>query len=105
MSYRYRTPSPNFAPSESMPARQELSVGTKMLVAVLGFVLVSLVVLFAGRVPFQPQPDVLTGPQYDTYLAQDTELLTNYGYTLEGNVHIPIERAKELVLERGLPTR
>jgi hypothetical protein len=104
MSYRYRTPSPSFAP-EGLPESQELSVGTKMLVAVLGFVLVSLLVLFVGRVPFQPQPDVITGPVAETYLVEDTRLLSSYGYTIEGNVHIPIERAMELTVERGLPTR
>ncbi len=56
-----------------------------------------------------PQPQLQTNPQAD--LAQfeksANERLHSYGWVDReaGVIHIPIERAMELVAERGLPTR
>jgi hypothetical protein len=75
---------------------------TALLVA---FVLVTLLILLAGRLPFTPTPLANTGATYKEYVARDTTLLTSYGNTTEGKVHIPIDQAMKLIVERGLPVR
>jgi hypothetical protein len=58
-----------------------------------------------GRVP--PEPRLQTQPFADIeqQRAEERRLLTSYGWVDQraGVVRIPIERAKELLLERGLP--
>ncbi|EFO79533.1 hypothetical protein OSCT_2659 [Oscillochloris trichoides DG-6] len=76
-----------------------------MTTLVIAFVLITLLVLFAGRVPFRPAPIAQPGTPASVYIERDTQLLSTYGYTLEGTVHIPIDRAMELIVERGLPVR
>lgn len=97
MSYRYGNSPP--------AARQAPSERRIMTALLIGFVVVSLAVLLAGRVPFVPSVTPISGPSYRTYVEDDRRLLGSYGYTLEGRVHIPIERAMDLLAERGLPTR
>jgi hypothetical protein len=58
-----------------------------------------------GRVP--PEPRLQTEPFADIHRQRDEErrLLSSYGWVDErtGVVRIPIERAKELLVEKGLP--
>jgi hypothetical protein len=96
MSYRYG----NSAQDGPMPNERRIMIG--MLVT---FVLVSLLVLWAGHFPIRPGVTTLDGPNYKTYVADARTLLTTYGRTSEGAVHIPIEQAMNLIAERGLPTR
>ncbi|HMQ30561.1 MAG TPA: hypothetical protein PKD53_07515 [Chloroflexaceae bacterium] len=96
MSYRYGT---------TVQTRRQPNERRIMIALLVGFLVVSLAVLLAGRVPISPTPTPLTGPTYRSYVENDRRLLGSYGYTLEGRVHIPIERAMDLVAERGLPTR
>jgi hypothetical protein len=97
MSFRYRAYG-----QEQVQAPSALRLMTTLVIA---FVMISLLVLLAGRVPFTPTPQANEGTTYKQYVANDTELLNTYGNTLEGNVHIPISRAMELIVERGLPVR
>jgi hypothetical protein len=76
-----------------------------MTVLLVAFVLISLLIFLAGRLPFTPTPLTNTGSTYKQYVARDTELLSTYGNTTEGNVHIPIDQAMKLIVERGLPVR
>jgi hypothetical protein len=99
MSYRYRYEN-SIQSGQQMPNERRLMIG--MLVT---FVLVSLVIIWAGRLPVRPGVTPLDGPSYQTYVADDRQLLSSYGNTLEGAVHIPIDRAMDLIAERGLPTR
>ncbi len=106
MSYRYQAPYRNDPPSQAQaqapvqPMPQAVSLMLAMLVV---FVIVSLVVLLAGRIPFTPTVVALDGPTYLDYFPAQDELLGSYGYTLEGKVHIPIDQAIDLIVERGLP--
>lgn len=56
-----------------------------------------------------PQPKLLVNEPLNlsTYRAKEHEALTTYGWTDQstGLVRIPIERAKDLLIERGLPVR
>jgi hypothetical protein len=97
MSYRYGNTAPVGA---RVPNERRI-----MIALLVTFVVVSLAVLLAGRVPFVPAVTPLAGPTYKTYVEDDRQLLGSYGYTLEGNVHIPIDLAMDLVVSRGLPTR
>ncbi|NWF80567.1 MAG: hypothetical protein HXY37_11045 [Chloroflexi bacterium] len=97
MSYRYQS---SYQPARRAPGAIQIMSG--LLVT---FVVVSLLVMLAGRVPFVPSVTPIAGPTYKDYVLPARELLTSYGYTLEGNVHIPIDRAMDLIAERGLPTR
>jgi len=77
-----------------------------MIAGLVVFIMLSLVVLLAGRLPFTPQPAPVTGNTYQqSYVKEARKLLSNYGYTMEGKVHIPIDRAMDLIVERGLPVR
>jgi hypothetical protein len=97
MSYRYGNSAPQ---GRQMPDERRLMIG--LLAA---FVLVSLLVLWAGRLPVRPGVTPLDGTSYKTYVTDARELLGSYGTTAEGRVHIPIDRAMDLIVERGLPTR
>jgi hypothetical protein len=96
MSYRY---------GNSVQAARQPNERRIMIALLIGFVVLSLLVLMAGRFPLSPTVTPLSGPSYTTYVEDDRQLLGSYGYTLEGTVHIPIERAMDLIAERGLPTR
>jgi hypothetical protein len=97
----YRT-SPGYGSGAAAPQLSARRIMTAMIVT---FVLVSLLVLFAGRLPVTPQPLFPAGPTYREYTQEADVLLSSYGYTLEGRVHIPIDRAMDLVSQRGLPVR
>jgi len=58
-----------------------------------------------GRVPAEPRLQTQPFADIDQQHAEERQLLTSYGWVDEqgGVVRIPIERAKELLLERGLP--
>lgn len=99
MSYRSRT-------QEYMPVQPApLSARRIMIAMIIVFVVVSFLVLFAGRIPVTPQPLFPEGPTYRSYAQDDAVLLSSYGNTIEGSVHIPIDRAMDLIVERGLPVR
>jgi len=59
--------------------------------------------------PAGPQPQLLVNEPGNLaqFRAHEHDVLTTYGYEDKnaGVVRIPIERAKALILERGLPTR
>jgi hypothetical protein len=61
----------------------------------------------AGEAP--PEPRLLTNEPLNLqeFRARETQAIDHYGYVDQaaGTVHLPIERAKELLLQRGLPSR
>jgi hypothetical protein len=61
----------------------------------------------AGQLP--PQPRLQTTPWQDLkgFRAAEDQELGSYGWIDEKNgvAHIPIDKAKEMILQRGLPTR
>lgn len=65
--------------------------------------------LAAGQEKEPPMPRLQTQPFKDVYLLKQgqRERLESYGWTDKATsvVHIPIERAMELMVERGLPSR
>lgn len=67
--------------------------------------------LRGDRHPLEPPPDPLLQANPEDALAamraQETRILTTYGWVSReaGVARIPIDRAMELVLERGLPAR
>lgn len=65
--------------------------------------------LAAGQVKEPPTPRLQTQPFKDVYLLRQAEQakLTTYGWIdkSSGVVRLPIDRAMELTLQRGLPTR
>ncbi|WP_174714058.1 hypothetical protein [Candidatus Viridilinea mediisalina] len=109
MSYRYQGSFQRPQPQASyQPAAKRRLSAQPIMAALLGtFVVVSLLVLLAGRVPGPPEVRPLPGVDYRQYEQRDLRLLGDddgYGYTVEGNVHLPIERAMDLLVQRGLPT-
>ncbi len=58
-----------------------------------------------NRLP--PEPRLQTNPREDLrdLRAQEDAILNSYGWVdrAAGSVHIPIDRAMEIVLERGIP--
>jgi hypothetical protein len=104
MDYRYQSsyqPERVFQPQAA--ARRTPSARPIMAALLATFVVVSLLVLLAGRVPFVPDVVPLSGPTAQEYVARDRQLLSSYGFTTEGRVHVPIEHAMDLLVERGLP--
>ena len=111
MSFRYSNnykpqPQPEVQPQlqaqtqEGMPRERRLIVWY-----LITFLVVSLIVLWAGRFPIVPSVTPLDGPNAANYQAQARALLGSYGTTAEGKVHISIDRAMELIAQRGLPVR
>jgi hypothetical protein len=64
---------------------------------------------FAGVRPLPPPPRIQPNPAADIqdYFQSQQNLLNTYGWIdrQNGIVRLPIDRAMELLLERGLPTR
>jgi hypothetical protein len=63
---------------------------------------------FAGPRELPPQPRLQVHPRDDLqfYLQAEQEKLNTYGADpATGAIHIPIDRAMELVMQRGLPSR
>jgi len=63
---------------------------------------------WSGPRELPPSPRLQVTPRADLegYLKKEQERLNSYGVNSEtGAVHIPIERAMELMVERGLPSR
>jgi hypothetical protein len=64
---------------------------------------------FAGARPLPPAPRIQSNPGADvqSYFQSQQNLLSTYGWIdrQNGVVRLPIDRAMDLVLERGLPTR
>jgi hypothetical protein len=64
---------------------------------------------FAGPRPLPPPPRIQTDPAVDlqSYRESEQNLLNAYGWVdrQNGVVRMPIDRAMELLLQRGLPTR
>jgi hypothetical protein len=60
----------------------------------------------AERFP-EPRLEVREGEQLDSDITKEEQQLNSYGWMDEkaGSVHIPIERAMQLVAQRGLPVR
>lgn len=65
--------------------------------------------LAVGQVKNPPAPNLQTQPFKDVYQLRATEAakLSSYGWVDKdgGVTHIPIDRAMEIVLQRGFPTR
>lgn len=63
----------------------------------------------APSAPTFPAPalEAVPGAAYEQFLAQEQKLLNSYGWVDQkaGIVHIPIDRAMDLLLQKGLPTR
>jgi hypothetical protein len=98
MSYRsapYETP------------RQAASLSRLMLAGLVAFVVISLVVMFAGQVPFQPKADLLNYERTSVdYRNAAQQQLTTYARGTDGSVQIPIERAMTLLIEQNrIPVR
>ena len=64
---------------------------------------------FAGAQPLPPPPRIQPQPGIDmqTYFQSQQNLLNTYGWVDKQNgiVRLPIDRAMQLLLERGLPVR
>lgn len=64
---------------------------------------------FTGVEPLPPPPRIQSNPGADmqSYFQSQQNLLNSYGWIdrQNGIVRLPIDRAMELILERGLPTR
>ncbi len=78
-----------------------------ILTLLITFLLVSLIVLFAGQFPPAPTALPPTEFTYQQLKVQDDEVLNTYGWVdrAEGQVRIPITEAMRLIAERGLPVR
>ena len=59
--------------------------------------------------PVPPQPRIQVNPQEDfqAYKREQERILTSYGWISrdDGRVRIPIDRAMDLLVQRGLPAR
>lgn len=64
--------------------------------------------LVEGR-PLPPEPRLQVTPEIDlnTYRAKEDSLVNSYGWVSKeaGVVRVPVDRAMELMLERGFPVR
>ncbi len=79
-----------------------------MTVALIVFVVFSLVIIMIGNLPAAPVlPTVGSSAQWQRLKAEQIEQLSTYGWANQeaGVVHIPIEEAMRLQVERGLPAR
>jgi hypothetical protein len=80
---------------------------TIIVVMIAIFFAISITALLAGFLPAKPAVLPTTGVTYQEVFAQDRQVLDNYAWLnrQEGRVYIPVNRAMDLIAERGLPTR
>lgn len=100
---RYRAQS--YAPVRRAP---RMPSARNLIITMLAvFLVVTVIILGLGDLPARPGPETYTGLTYRDLKVQDERLLTTYGWVnqQEGVVRIPIDRAIDLVAERGLPVR
>lgn len=102
-SNSYQAPPPPL--SEAQAQAQVSRERRQMIGMLITFVVVSVLVLFAGRIPTKPGVTPLAGPKAADYVAEAQALLTSYGTNADGSVHIPIDVAMDLIAQRGLPVR
>ncbi len=62
---------------------------------------------FAKNVPVEPQLQALPKRDIKTFREEEDRILNSYGWADKNarTVHVPINRALEMVAERGLPSR
>lgn len=91
------------------PTRKKMSVAVMLMTtALVIFVALSVFVIVMGILPTRPVlPQVGSAQEWRTLRAEQQELLGSYGWIDKENgvVHIPVERAMSLLVERGLPVR
>lgn len=88
--------------------RSLTSARTLIIVLMSIFIAVSITIMLAGLLPVaRPTPLPTNVLLYKDLKAADEQVLTTYGWVDQGQgvARIPIERAKTLIVERGLPTR
>jgi hypothetical protein len=107
----------------SFGAVAAFGIGLLALLGVIGLVMLAMYGLFANQqaqvnslpsplmatklAPPEPHLEVVPGQSLQQLRAQEDQLLNSYGWIDQdhGVVHIPIDRAIDLLAERGLPTR
>jgi hypothetical protein len=59
------------------------------------------------RVPPEPHLQVTPHPDLTVFKAEEARRASSYGWVDEGSgvVHVPVERAMDLLLEKGVPSR
>ncbi len=91
------------------PTRKKMSVAVMLMAtALVVFVALSVLIVVMGKLPTRPVlTQVGSAQEWRTLRAEQQELLGSYGWIDEENsvVHIPVERAMSLLVERGLPVR
>lgn len=94
--------------------RAKLGVGLVIIVLVVILLVGGLYISLAStktnnllQSGITPSPQVESGEALQQLRATEEADLTNYGWVDRNNgiVHIPIDRAMDLILQRGLPTR
>ena len=93
---------------EPLAARSTTRLARNVMVALLiSFLVVTAMVLAWGEFGSISQPLRLGSPTYREFKAEANERLSTYGWMdrQTNTVHIPIDRAIDLTVERGLPTR
>lgn len=91
-------------------SRQGPSAVVLLTGVLIAFVAFSVLIIVMGNLPTAPAfTHVSTGTlnEWRQLKASETEQLNSYGWVDEqaGYVHIPIDRAMDLVLQQGLPAR
>ena len=89
------------------PQPQAAPLSRLMFAGFVAFVLISLVVMFAGQLPGKPQPDRLNYNQtYLDYATTAQTQLSTYARLPDGSISMPIERAMALLVEQDrIPVR
>jgi hypothetical protein len=102
MSYRFQND--YYAPIQQKPTRVARNAMIGMLATFLVF---AVLFFFLGDVEQSVVPETISGPNYTQVNQEYQQRLTNYGWVDRnaGKVHIPIDRAIDLLAQRGLPTR
>lgn len=86
----------------------ETRFSLNVMVLALGvFVMIAVLALLAGSFPVRPTPAPTTGTTYREINGAAFDRLDTYGWIdpSQGQVHIPIDQAFDLLIERGVPTR
>ncbi|MCG8351097.1 MAG: hypothetical protein MI924_25285 [Chloroflexales bacterium] len=105
MSMRFRGQS--FAPARAQDA-QLPKASSIMLTILIVFAIMSISIVALGQLPSPLLPAPYSGPVYRDIKGSDEAQLNGYGWVDQANgvVHIPIEAAMDLIIERDeIPVR